>query len=153
MIQHLGARDGGQPTRVLVAADDSPAALRATRLAVAVAATAGCPLLVVTVVRDGTVTRALGQATSEPLSEQRRRAAASSMVRHALHLAQAAGVVVEGREESGEPGRCLLAVAREWGADLVVIGRSEASSGTFGRVGDVALHVLELSDVPVLVVP
>jgi nucleotide-binding universal stress UspA family protein len=136
-----------------VAVDDSPAALRATRLAIAVAATAQCPVLVVTVVRDGALTRALGQATSEPLSDQRRRAAASSMVRHALHLAETAGVVAEGREEAGEPGRCLLTAAREWGADLVVIGRNETSTGTFGRVGGVALHVLELSDVPVLVVP
>ncbi|MGN6302804.1 MAG: universal stress protein [Angustibacter sp.] len=143
----------GQPSRVVVGVDDSPAALRAARVAVAVAATARCPLLVVTVLSDGVLARALGRATSEPLTEQRRVAAAGSMVRHAVQLGRDAGVEVEGREVEGSPGEALLSAARAWGGDLVILGRNQAGAQTYGRVGGVALHVLELSDVPVLVVP
>ncbi|KQX64539.1 hypothetical protein ASD06_10330 [Angustibacter sp. Root456] len=137
----------------MVGVDDSPAALRAARVAVAVAATAHCPLLVVTVLSDGVLARALGRATSEPLTEQRRVAAAGSMVRHTVQLARDVGLDVEGREVEGSPGEALLTAARRWGGDLVILGRNQAGAHTYGRVGGVALHVLELSDVPVLVVP
>jgi nucleotide-binding universal stress UspA family protein len=142
-----------QPSRVLVAVHDSPASLRAARLAVAVAATARCPLLVVTVVPDGHVHRALEGLSIEPDSEVRQHTAAQSVLRHVDHLARAAGVDVELRELATHPGEGVLAAALDWGADLLVVGRNESTEHTPGRVGDVALYVLELSAVPVLVVP
>ena len=51
------------------------------------------------------------------------------------------------------PGPKVLSAARAWGADLMVIGRNEDPQGRHGVVGAVALHVLELADVPVLLVP
>jgi nucleotide-binding universal stress UspA family protein len=144
---------GVRPTRVLVAVHDSVASLRAARLAVGVAATAGCPLQAVTVVQDGAIAHALRQASTVPRGEERRAGAAAAVLRHVLAMARTAGVAAEGRQLTGLPGPELLKAARDWGADLIVVGRCEAPNGTHGQVGDVARHVMELADVPVLLVP
>ena len=60
---------------------------------------------------------------------------------------------VETRRLEGHPAPRILSVAREWGAGLVVIGRSERGSAGPHYVGAQTRHVLEFSDVPVLVVP
>lgn len=146
-------RPRAQPARVLVAVHDAPASLRAARLAIAVAATVRCPLLVVTVVPDGPLHRALATLSLEPDSEARQHTAAQSVLRHVADLAAKAGVAAEVRELCTHPGEGVLAAALDWGADLLVVGRNETTGHTPGRVGDVALHVLELSMVPVLVVP
>ncbi|MGZ4599516.1 MAG: universal stress protein [Oryzihumus sp.] len=142
-----------RPTRVLLAVHDSVASLRAARLAVAVSAAAACPLLAVTVLQDGEVALALDRASRTPAGQERRVSAAAAVLRHVLALAQGAGVAAEARQVLGSPGQEVLRAAQEWRADLIVIGRSEAPEGRHGQVGDVALHVLELAEVPVLLVP
>ena len=144
---------GTRPTRILLAVRDSASSLRAARLAIGVAVAAGCPLRTVTVVRDGELELALARATRDPTGAQRHREAAIPILRHVLSLARAAGVEAEGRELRGEPGPGILQAARDWGADLVVVGRGEVRDPRHGYLGDVALHVLELADVPVLLVP
>lgn len=146
-------RLGVRPTRVLAAVHDSVASLRAARLAVGVAAAADCPLLAVTVVQDGEFAHALRRASKEPSGEERRAGAAAAVLRHVLAMASDAGVAAEGCRVRGAPGPELLKAARDWKADLIVIGRCEAPEARHGLVGDVALHVLELADVPVLLVP
>jgi nucleotide-binding universal stress UspA family protein len=144
---------GTSPTRILLAVRDSASSLRAARLAIGVAVAAGCPLLAVTVVRDGAVELALARATRDPTGALRHREAAAPILRHVLTLARAAGVEAEGRELRAEPGPGILRAARDWAADLVVVGRGEGRDPRHGYLGDVALHVLELADVPVLLVP
>jgi nucleotide-binding universal stress UspA family protein len=144
---------GTSPTRILLAVRDSTSSLRAARLAIGVALAAGCPLLAVTAVRDGALELALARATRDPDLARRHREAGAPILRHVLTLARAAGVEAEGRELRAEPGPGILQTAREWGADLVVVGRGEAPAPRHGYLGDVALHVLELADVPVLLVP
>ena len=144
---------GTSPTRILLAVRDSASSLRAARLAIGVAVAAGCPVLAVTAVRDGALELALAPRDRDPTGAQRHREAAAPILRHVLTLARAAGVEAEGRELRAEPGPGILQAARDWGADLVVVGRGEVPDPRHGYLGDVALHVLELADVPVLLVP
>lgn len=120
--------------RILVAVDDSPAGLAATRVAVGLAAQLAGTLRLVHVV------------TGPDL-------AAGGMLRHVEALAAAAGVEAEPVELHGEPARLVLDEARTWPADLIVIGRGTDHEFGGPYVGREARMVLEFADQPVLVVP
>ena len=119
--------------RILVAVDDSPAGLAATRVAVGLAAQLAGTLRLVHVVTD-------------PL-------ATGGMLRHVEALAAAAGVEAEPVELHGEPASLILDQARTWPADLIVIGRGTDHEFGGPYVGREARMVLEFADQPVLVVP
>ena len=139
--------------RILVAVDDSPAALAAVRTAVALAvSTEGC-LRFVHVVGDGVLLRGLERLGRDGELAATRSGAASSLLRHVCAEAERAGVQADSLRLAGEPGALLLRAARVWDADLVVIGRSDARGAGSAYVGTVAREVLEFSDAPVLVVP
>lgn len=53
----------------------------------------------------------------------------------------------------GDAAALLLTEASNWGADLLVIGRSGVRGAGRPYVGSVTRKVLELVDSPVLVVP
>ncbi len=138
--------------QVLLGVHDSPASMRAARFVIELARGSGAAVLAVTVVPDGPVSEALARTSREPAGDQRRHAAAAAVLRHVISMAEAAGVTVEGRELAGAAGPAILAAAEQSGADLIVVGRTEAPD-PHGHIGDVALHVLELADVPVVAVP
>lgn len=140
--------------RVLVAVEDSATGLQAAAVAVELAARLGASLLAVHVLGDGHVETALraGRAHGTPVVEDRG-AAAAALLHHVVVLARRAGVPVETRRLEGHAASRILEAAREWSAELVVIGRSERSSSGPHYVGAQTRHVLEFSGVPVLVVP
>ena len=141
------------PTRILVAVDDSPAALEGVRLAVDLARDTGGQLRFVHVMVDGELLRALGKVHQDgPLVERRAREA-THLLRHVEAAAEQAGVLAAGVNLEGEPGRVLLDEARDWHADLLVVGRSDVARPGAAYVGEVARQLLEFSDLPVLVVP
>ena len=74
-------------------------------------------------------------------------------MRHVEEAAERAGVPGAGVSLEGEPGRVLLAEARDWHADLLVVGRADVTRPGTAYVGEVARQLLEFSDLPVLVVP
>ena len=63
------------------------------------------------------------------------------------------GVRAETTHLTGDPAALLLAEASNWGADLLVIGRSGVRGTGRPFVGAVTRKVLELLEAPVLVVP
>ncbi len=140
--------------RVLVAVEDSVTGLQTAAVAVDLAAALGGSLLAVHVLGDGHVEAALraGRRDRGHVVEDRG-ASAAALLQHVAGLAGRAGVPVETRRLEGHPAPRILSVAREWGAGLVVIGRSERGSAGPHYVGAQTRHVLEFSDVPVLVVP
>jgi nucleotide-binding universal stress UspA family protein len=139
--------------RVLVAVDDSPAALAAARLAVQLARDWKADVRAVTVVFDHEVIDRLGGTlNAEPL-QRRRGHAASSLLHYVERIGRAAGVRVETVQSSGPAAEELLKQARAWSADLVVIGRSGRGGVGQPYVGSHTRHVLEFADQPVLVVP
>jgi nucleotide-binding universal stress UspA family protein len=140
--------------RILVAVDDSPAALAAARLAVRLAAEYGAVLRFVHVLGDGELVRAL--ATPAERGQQvdlRRSTASQALLRHVAAEATRAGVRAETVGLEGHPASLLLTDARDWAADLVVLGGSEEHGPGRAYVGTVTRHVLEFADRPVLVVP
>jgi nucleotide-binding universal stress UspA family protein len=145
--------------RILLGVSDSPAGLAAARAALELAVTCGASVRAVHVLSDGEIDAALVAASAEARAAggagtaERRLHSADAVLRHVLVRADEAGVVAEAVQRWGEPAEHLLAEARRWRADLVVIGRGEAPSPTHRPLGAEALRVLEFADVPVLVVP
>jgi len=141
-------------SRLLVAVEDSATGLRTASVAVDLAADLGAALLAVHVLGDGDVVEALRSGRRDRTGVLADRGvAAAGLLRHVAGLARGGGVPVETRQVEGHPAACILGAARTWGADIVVIGRSERSSGGPSYVGAQTRHVLEFADVPVLVVP
>jgi nucleotide-binding universal stress UspA family protein len=140
-------------TRILVAVDDSPASLRAARLAVELAAGLGARLRVVNVLRDHLLTQALEEISRTAGVGARRDIAAAGVLGHVAALAEAAGVEVETRQLEGEPARRILAEAAAWPADLIVVAKSGQRRGAGGHyVGTATANILEFAEQPVLVV-
>jgi nucleotide-binding universal stress UspA family protein len=140
-------------TKLLVAVDDSPAGIRAARVGSELAARLGAELRLMTVFQDGVVAAALARVSAEPAVSERRLGSVASVLAHAVRLAAQAGVTAQTCQREGEPGPEVLAEARSWSADLLVLGRAAQRRPGESYVGDVAAHVLELAEVPVLLVP
>lgn len=143
----------GEVRRILVAVADSPAGLEAARAAVVLAAALSAELRVVHVVSDGVLAEALGSAG--PLGElaARRGSAADALLRHVAGLARRREVPVSTALHEGEVAPRVLDEARDWDADLVVLGRTTRHGAGDPFIGMPAQQVLEFSDRPVLVVP
>jgi nucleotide-binding universal stress UspA family protein len=139
--------------RILVAVDDSLAALAAVRVAIGLATTTGARLRFVSVISDGVLARALTTARAGAPAEERLVSAAEAVLRHVSAEAGRAGVPAETACLQGQPAAVLLDQGKEWGADLIVIGRSDVRAPGRAYVGNVTRHVLELAERPVLVVP
>jgi nucleotide-binding universal stress UspA family protein len=75
------------------------------------------------------------------------------VLRHAAELARAYEVPAEVSKAQGTAADCVLAQARDWPADLVVLGRSREAGVGDPFIGGQTRLVLEFTDVPVLVVP
>lgn len=140
-------------SRILLAVDDSPAALAATATAVDLAAACGATLRAVTVVADHEVTELLRASGDRRTIQQRREGAAGSVLRHVTRTADRSAVPVETSLLAGEPAPRILDEARTWSADLIVVGRAALSGPGQPYVGGQTRHVLEFADVPVMVVP
>jgi nucleotide-binding universal stress UspA family protein len=140
--------------RLLLAVDDSPAALAAARMAIDLAAGWHARLRVVNVMVDGHVSEALAPrrkgATDLPA---RRELAGASVLSHVLRLAEADGVHVEVSQLQGDAAQAILADAQRWRPDLLVIGLSSHDGIGTPYVGAHTRHILEFADLPVLVIP
>lgn len=141
------------PRRMLVAVDDSPAALAAVRVAVELATYTGGCIRFVHVTVDGELVRALRAAHRDDRLAERRARGASLLLDHVEAEAERAGVPAETRNLDGDPAHVLLAEARDWQADLLVVGRSDVAGAGRAYVGAVTRQLLEFSQNPVLVVP
>lgn len=121
--------------RILAAIDDSAPALAAAAYAAELARTLGAELHFVTVVEEGRD--------------------ATVILHHVRSMAEHAGVTpeVSAVTDGKHPYEVLLAAATSWGADLVVMGRSDKRRTGRPYVGSQTENVLEFTEVPVLVVP
>ena len=120
--------------RVMVAVDDSAPALAAAEFAVEFAVSRPIELHFVTVTEPGRD--------------------ADSVLRHVAALATRSGISATTTVcDDGHPFDALLDVAARWGADLIVMGRSDMRRPGTRYVGSQTEHLLEFTDIPVLVVP
>ncbi|GAA2168861.1 universal stress protein [Pedococcus bigeumensis] len=140
-------------TQVLVAVDDSPASLAAAKLAVYLSAGLGARLRVVHVAVDHELAEALAAATPRSHVHGRVARGREALLTRMSALATTAGVEVAALLLEGDVVPAVLHEARVCGADLVVIGRSARGARGDPYVGSQARALIELSDVPVVVVP
>lgn len=139
-------------SRMLLAVDDSPASLAAARLATSVAGSLGARLRVVHVVVDHELDRAIQRASVRPAARARASQGRHALLTRVTGMAEAAGAARESALLTGPVGRAVLTDARDWHAELIVIGRSQRSAAD-PYVGSHARYLLEFAEVPVLVVP
>lgn len=144
-------------TRILLAVDDSPAGLSATRVAMALAQVCRADIRAVTVLIDGPLEAQLsgignGSESSRALRE-RRGGGQTALLRHVTEIGKAHEVVPQTSALLGEPAPTILAQARDYRPDVIVIGRSDRRRTGEPYVGSEVRHVLEFAEVPVLVVP
>ena len=138
--------------RVLLAVDDSPDSLAATKIAVEVVAALGARLRAVHVSADHLLDAALEAASGQPAAGTRRARSAVAVLERASALADTAGIAAETDLLAGDVGPAILDAARDWAADLIVVGKSARSASGEPYVGSQTRHVLEFADQPVLVV-
>ena len=139
--------------RILLAVDDSPAALTATEVTLDLASRLGARVLAVNVVSDYLLGRLHARGMGMSGIEEVRERAAAAVLRHVAHMAARAAVDLETQELEGDVARHVLGLARTWHADLIVIGRSGQRGPGEPYVGSQTAHVLEFAELPVLVVP
>ena len=122
-------------TRILVAVDDSAPALAAAKFAIEIAQALSAELHAVTVIEPG----------RDP----------DGILRHVAGMAAYAGVttVAASVDHGKSPFDALLAAASECDADLIVMGRSDKRPIGRPYVGSQTEHLLEFTDIPVIVVP
>lgn len=138
-------------SRILVAVDDSPASLDAARASLDLAAHHQSRVRAISVALDGRVADALGGDVAD--TAERIAAGGRSVLGWVTDLAAELGVACDATERTGEPFRCILDEADSWGADLIVMGRSDRRGPSSPYLGSQTAHVLEFADTPVLVVP
>lgn len=131
--------------RILAAVDDSPAGLRAARDAIDLAVLAHASLRVVHVVAEA--------AETPPSTTGSPGASGQELLDYVLRFAEPVGVNAQSFLLHGYPGEQILRAAREWSADMIVIGRRDTGGAGEPYVGGETREVLEFSECPVLVVP
>lgn len=139
-------------SRILLAVDDSRDSLEATRLAVGLARELGAGLRAVHVSADHGLDTAIEAATGTRVGVRRDQADAALLARVAA-LAADEGVDVETVLVTGRVEAALLRAAKDWSADLLVIGKSGRAAVGDPYVGSLTRHVLEFAEQPVLVAP
>jgi nucleotide-binding universal stress UspA family protein len=121
--------------RVLLATDGSTNSDRATEAAAVVAARRALPAAVVSVLA----------------SDQQDESVATANIERALAVFRAAGVPATGRTASGKPYEAILAVGRDVGADLIVVGRRGIGGAERLLLGSTSERVSGYADCPVLI--
>jgi nucleotide-binding universal stress UspA family protein len=139
--------------KILLAVDDSPAALEAATTAVDLAEGWGARVRAVYVAEDHSLVEAIGSASSATRTAARLQSTGRTVLGHVSRLGEERGVVVESVELEGEPYQRILEHASRWEADLVVMGRSDRRGPGSAYVGSETEQVLEFCEHPVLVVP
>jgi nucleotide-binding universal stress UspA family protein len=137
--------------RIMIALDDSPTAVRAFELGAALASQLEASVALVFVVDTRLL---ISQETGVPadrLREQFEQLGQETLQGAARRVT--AGAAPWEFVRAGDPVREILAAAREWRADLLVLGTHARSGLARVFIGSTAEGVLRHSTCPVLIVP
>lgn len=134
--------------RILIAADDSACSLQAVRESAVLLGPDACAVRVLSVIPPA------GRDDSRAVQASHR---AAEDAQEALDLAlgdlAAAGHRADGTIRVGDPATTILMAAREFDADLIVVGTHGRTGEERARAGSVAEDVLKRSACGVLVYP
>ncbi len=139
--------------RILVATDGSEGSLKAARMAVALASQYAAELLIAHVV-DDEVVKEFCRALGKDENEARRNLAESAQkcVAEIEKLARQSSVTTKSIVEHGSPHEKILKLADREKADLVVMGKTGRRGLRRALAGSVTRRVIDLAEIPVLVV-
>ena len=137
-----------EPAKLLVCVDGPRASLEAARLAIDLARRWKSRIRAVYVLETGELNGA-----TDPELVARLREGGLSILARIVSLGAAEGVAVDQAVLEGVPFDVILADARAWGADMIVMGRTGRTGPGRALLGSEAERVLEFSDRPVLIVP
>jgi len=85
--------------------------------------------------------------------DARREQSARAMLDRVVAMGADRGVHVDSVLLAGDPLRAILADARAWSPDFVVIGRTGRTGPGSPMIGSLATQVIEFAEWPVVVVP
>jgi nucleotide-binding universal stress UspA family protein len=134
--------------RILVCVDGSLASLEAARAAIGLAKRWHSQVRIVYVVEKSDID---GVTNADVLD--RLRDSGRAILGRITETAAAQGVTVAQRLVEGVPFDAILADARQWNADVIVMGRTGRTGPGRALLGSEAERVLEFTDRPVLIVP
>ncbi len=139
--------------RILIATDGSDASLKAARLAVTLAARDGAQLLVAHVI-DDEVVKELARALAKTDNQARQAMSdnAQKYVAEVEKLAQQNSVPARGVVDHGTPHETILKLADKEKVDLLVMGKTGRRGLRRALSGSVTRRVIDLAEIPVLVV-
>lgn len=143
-------------TRILVATDGSDGANRAIDYAAAAAKARDAELVIVNVGGDGLpqqVFRSFTHAQHAWLEETLSAVSADVLVKARTRALEAGVSTVQIESRMGDAAPTILEIARERGADAIVVGKRGAGRVAGLLIGSVSQKLVSLADVPVTVVP
>jgi nucleotide-binding universal stress UspA family protein len=141
------------PRRVLAAVDGSSTSLQAAEAAVALAAGGGGELVLLHVLDDALL-RDLASLTGEAPEAVRGRLEqqGDEILRGLCEAAAKRDVSCARRMEPGDPPHVIDEVAREIGADVIVVGKIGRRGVRRWMIGSVTRRLIERTHVPVVVI-
>lgn len=141
--------------KYLVGVDDSDCSRRALDFAATRAKAAGTQLLVVYVIEWSPYTFHTPEENAErhKQREQEISSARQTVLDPALERLRASGLDVEGIVRHGNVGDVLSRLAREQGAEQIFVGRIGESNLKSVLFGSVTSKLVQISTVPVTIVP
>lgn len=143
-------------TTIVVGLDGSEASARAAESAAAEARREGARLLLVCVIPWSPYSFAPAEENERRhIEKEREIAGARERVLDPLlaRLREGGGVEVEGAIRHGHPAETLVSLAREHGAGRIVVGRTGQSRVRTLLFGSTPSNLIQLSPLPVTVVP
>jgi len=139
-------------THILVPIDGSEPSVYAGQYAIRIAALHEIPITFVYVIDDVAAKR-MASATSRNLDDMHRqlRNKARSYLTYLARLAQNRGLQTNQETRRGIPHREIAQLARQCGADLIVMGQAGVGGPHRLDIGSVSKRVIECAPCPVLV--
>ena len=139
--------------RILIATDGSDKSRLASVEGIDLAKALGAEILALNVVNEVVIASAVRQLGSDRKEvEDKLMAGGKKAVEDLKKMANAAGVKVDAIVRMGSPANMVIDVARNEGADLIVMGSHGESGASKLLIGSVVQKVLYWATIPVLVV-
>lgn len=139
--------------RILIATDGSDKSNLAAQAGIELAKALGAEVIALNVVNEVVIASAVRQLGSDRKEvEDKLMAGGQKAVDAIKKLANAAGVKVDPLVRMGSPANMVIDVARNEGADLIVMGSHGESGASKLLIGSVVQKVLYWATIPVLVV-
>jgi nucleotide-binding universal stress UspA family protein len=139
--------------RIVAAVDGSATSIEAAEAAIALAARSHAELVLLQVLDEERLRDFAAVMGDDGAGAQERlRQEADRLLAHLAERATRDGVACAGRMETGDPPHVIDEVAREVGADVILVGKIGRRGLQRWMVGSVTRRLIETTRIPVLVI-